>query len=395
MARTVTKYSIFIGSPSDLQEERIAFEEVVQELNLTFGYKQNIVLDLLKWETHSAPGISINHVQDLITNDIGEEYDIFIGILWTKFGTPTDKAGSGTEQEFLNAVNRFQKDNSSVQILFYFKDLAPKSLKDINPTELIKIDEFKKSLPTKNILYWEYDTCESLKNFLRIHIPKRISTLIENKTKSKKINVAQIVESEDELGLLDYAEMFEELINDSKNSLTKIAEHTGWIGGEMTIKADEITRITKLPNINNNILKGLLSRTAKLMNDYSCRLEIEIPIFYSSFEKAIKAGSSLINLTDDFINEETINNLEESKDAMMILRTAIPPALDSMISYYESVKVMPRIQKDINSAKRILMSQLEDLIEKLEKSLNLAEELSNEIGSKIDKIKLKNKNNFC
>ncbi len=36
MAKTVTKYSIFIASPSDLEEERIAIEEVTKELNLTF-----------------------------------------------------------------------------------------------------------------------------------------------------------------------------------------------------------------------------------------------------------------------------------------------------------------------------------------------------------------------
>jgi len=61
MAKTVTKYSVFIASPSDLQEERIAIEEVTKELNLTFGIKQNIVIELLKWETHSAPGISQIH----------------------------------------------------------------------------------------------------------------------------------------------------------------------------------------------------------------------------------------------------------------------------------------------------------------------------------------------
>lgn len=388
MARTVTKYSIFIGSPSDLQEERIAIEEVIKELNLTYGVKQNIIIELLKWETHSAPGISTNHPQTLITNDIGEDYDIFIGILWTKFGTPTENAGSGTEEEYQNAVNRFEEDNNSLQILFYFKDLAPKSLKDINPTELIKIDEFKKSLPPKKILYWEYDTCENLKNFLRLHIPRRITNLVESQTGIVKTNQVPNTESDNDFGLLDYSEMFEELINDSTKSLTKIAEDTGWIGTEMTKKADEVTRISKLPNVNNNILKGLFIRTAKLMNDYSKRLEIEIPIYYSSFEKAIKAGINLINLTDDFINEETISNLEESKSSMMVLRVAIPPTLESMNSYYESVKALPRIQKDINSAKRILMAQLEDLIEKLEKSLNLAEEFSNEIGSKIDKLNL-------
>jgi hypothetical protein len=92
MAKTVTKYSIFVGSPSDLDEERIAIEEVIKELNLIFGAKQNLVLELLKWETHSAPGISNTHPQELINNDIGEEYDIFLGLLWKRFGTQTEKA---------------------------------------------------------------------------------------------------------------------------------------------------------------------------------------------------------------------------------------------------------------------------------------------------------------
>jgi len=387
MARTVTKYSIFIASPSDMQEERIAIEEVVKELNLTFGNRQNIVIELLKWETHSAPGISTEHPQNLINKDIGDDYDIFVGLLWTRFGTPTDNAGSGTEEEFINAVKRFQADNNSIQLLFYFKDLAPKSLKDIDASELLKIDEFKKSLPAKNILYWEYDTCESLKNFLRLHIPKRINNLIENSTVNAKTDIVTITEQDEELGILDYSEMFEELINDSTNSLMKITEHTTWIGSEINVKADEITRISKLTNANKNIIKGLFTRTAKLMNDYSSRLEIEIPIFYSSFEKGIKAGSNLINLTDDFISDETIHELEVSNESMLTLRASIPPTLESMNSYYESVKNLPRIQKDLNSAKRQLMLQLEDLIEKLEKAHKLTVELSNEIGSKLDKLR--------
>ena len=390
MAKTVTKYSIFVGSPSDLDEERIALEEVIKELNLTFGAKQNLVLELLKWETHSAPGISDSHPQELINKDIGDEYDIFLGLLWKRFGTPTEKAGSGTEEEFNRAVERFKENINPLQVLFYFKNAVPTSLKDINASELLKIEEFKDSISKDNLLYWEFDRCEDLKNFLRLRIPIRINTLIENSTAiNTKTDFIETIEEESEYGLLDYSEMFENLMNDSTGSLTKIAEDTEWIGGEITVKAEEITRFSKHPNPNPNSLSILFKRTAKLLNDYTSRIEIEIPIFYSSFEEGIQAGINLVNLADDFNNEDTILQLEESKESILSLRTAIPEARDGMNSFYESIKALPRIQKDINIAKKKLLIQLEDLIDKLNKTLSLSEEYSNEIGNKIDKLKIK------
>ena len=392
MAKTVTKYSVFIASPSDLQEERIAIEEVTKELNLTFGIKQNIVIELLKWETHSAPGISQIHPQEIINEDIGNEYDIFIGLLWKKFGTPTEKAGSGTEEEFLNAFDRFINKKENIQVLFYFKDAVPKSLKEINATELIKIENFKTELSEKKALYWEFDTCENLKNFLRIHIPKRITNLIENSDKKSEIKVVDtIIDEEEEYGLLDYSEMFEDFIHNSTNSLTQISESTEWIGAEISKKAEEITRFSKTPNVNNSVVRETFKRTAKLLENYINRLKTETPIYYTNFEDAIKAGSNLINLSDDFKNDDTVLELEELKESLIILRTSLPDALESMLLFYESVESLPRIQKDLNIAKKKLLIQLEDLIDKLRKSISLTTEFSNEIGNKIDKLSIENK----
>tara|TARA_B110000908_G_C10193660_1_gene421780 strand:- start:53 stop:1234 length:1182 start_codon:yes stop_codon:yes gene_type:complete len=392
MAKTVTKYSVFIASPSDLQEERIAIEELTKELNLTFGIKQNIVIELLKWETHSAPGISQIHPQEIINEDIGNEYDIFIGLLWKKFGTPTEKAGSGTEEEFLNAFDRFINKKENIQVLFYFKDAVPKSLKEINASELIKIENFKTELSEKKALYWEFDTCENLKNYLRIHIPKRITNLIENSDKKSEIKVVDtIIDEEEEYGLLDYSEMFEDFIHNSTNSLTQISESTEWIGAEISKKAEEITRLSKTPNVNNSVVRETFKRTAKLLENYINRLKTEIPIYYTNFEDAIKAGSNIINLSDDFKNDDTVLELEELKESLIILRTSLPDVLESMLLFYESAESLPRIQKDLNIAKKKLLIQLEDLIDKLRKSISLTTEFSNEIGNKIDKLSIENK----
>lgn len=392
MAKQITKYSIFLASPSDLDEERYAVEEVISELNLTYSSVNNLVIELLKWETHSAPGISNVHPQKIINQDIGNEYDIFLGMIWKKFGTKTDEAESGTQEEFNNAIKKYKADNSSVQILFYFKNAVPKNMNDIIPEELIKIREFKKLIIEQNILYSEFNSVDDFKNSLRIHIPKRLNTLIEN-------HKAGIVEAlpasiykieENDLGILDYSEMFQSLLNDATISLTKISDYTRSIGDEMSEKAAQITRISLSPNPNKIIINEVMKRTAKLLNDYSNRLETETPIFYNSFEDAIKAGTNVINLTDDFFTENTIYELEEAKKSTLVLRKNTPLAIEGMKSFYTSIKELPRIQIDINQAKKTLMIQLEDLIMKLEKSLELTIDFSDAISSKIDKFKLIN-----
>src|SRR5690625_4722369 len=102
MPTKITQYKIFLATPSDVQEEREKIKRVIEELNLTFGKRNGLRLELVKWETHSIPGIAQNNPQELI-NPLVDSCDIFVGILWKKFGSPTDKAESGTEEEFHRA----------------------------------------------------------------------------------------------------------------------------------------------------------------------------------------------------------------------------------------------------------------------------------------------------
>ena len=55
-------------------------------------------LEAVRWESHCNPGVGSN-VQSVINEQIGPT-DIYVGIMWKRFGTPTGRAGSGTEEEF-------------------------------------------------------------------------------------------------------------------------------------------------------------------------------------------------------------------------------------------------------------------------------------------------------
>lgn len=184
MAKSISHYSILLSSPGDLTNERSEIPLVINELNLTYGKSNNLHFELIKWETNSAPGISSDYSQSLINEDIGDDYDIFIGILWKKFGTKTPMAESGTEEEFLRALSRF-KNGENIQILFYFKQEAI-LMHEIQPEEITKIKELQKRLKENNILYWNFNTTEDLKNQLRIHLPKRTDGLLTSSSIEKK-----------------------------------------------------------------------------------------------------------------------------------------------------------------------------------------------------------------
>ena len=70
----------------------------------------DFVLDLLRWETHTRPGIG-QSAQDVINPQIGDDYDIFLGMFGIRFGTPTREWQSGTEEEFRRALSRFKRSD--------------------------------------------------------------------------------------------------------------------------------------------------------------------------------------------------------------------------------------------------------------------------------------------
>src|SRR5215204_7344364 len=106
MGRQTTILQVFVASPSDLKSERIALESVIRELNQMHSETTGAYLELIKWETHAIPGFG-SDPQAVINEQIADKYDIFIGMLATKFGSPTPRAGSGTEEEFERAYERF------------------------------------------------------------------------------------------------------------------------------------------------------------------------------------------------------------------------------------------------------------------------------------------------
>ena len=185
MARSVKQIRVFISSPSDVGEERKAALNVIEELNRTFCPSLEIALYPLTWEKNIYPSVG-EYPQDVINKQIGD-YDIFVGIMANRFGTKTNSAGSGTEEEFNIAYDNREK----TQIMFFFKkELIDPDSADFE--QINKVQEFKKRLFDKGVLFKQFS--EDFERIFRESLTSYLSNQYTNNEVTETQNIPNRIE---------------------------------------------------------------------------------------------------------------------------------------------------------------------------------------------------------
>jgi hypothetical protein len=165
------KIKVFIASPGEVSEERDIVTYVVSELGRMLGSTFDIELEALRWETHAWPDVG-DDAQDVINREI-QDYDIFVGVMWKRFGSPTKRAESGTGEEFQRAYEFFKKYHKP-KIMFYFCKRPFYSTRLDELTQFRKVVDFRGALEKLGVLYWEYESPLEFERRLREHLVRQI-----------------------------------------------------------------------------------------------------------------------------------------------------------------------------------------------------------------------------
>lgn len=222
MNELIKKIKIFVSSPSDLMVERERLSVVVEELNRSICPKLNVFLQLVKWETNTIP--SMGRPQQIILDQIGQ-YDIFIGIMWKRFGAATGKAESGTKEEFEEAYKRWKDCGEQPRIMFYFNQM-PYVLRNAEEAEQLKmVLQFRSDLENKGLIR-EFTGSDQFERCTREHLT---TVVYEIAQKDKQVKDVALVSFE-----LDAPK---EVCLDKYSVLKKIIPH---IAQSINIPSEEI-----------------------------------------------------------------------------------------------------------------------------------------------------------
>lgn len=151
MAQDYQKLRIFIASPGDVAEERERVTRVVNAMNRSGGIAERLGLTLepLAWDTHASP--DAGRPEGVILNQLNPaEWHVFIGILWTRFGTRTGKVDpatgadfkSGTEEEFKEALQYREKAGTGWPKIMFYRCLRPPDLLELDGRQYQLVQDF-------------------------------------------------------------------------------------------------------------------------------------------------------------------------------------------------------------------------------------------------------------
>lgn len=169
-SHTHRKIRIFVSSTEELAPERREVASVAKTISDAVADRMGYFLEVVDWRTHVFSGMGRPQGQILEQLPVST-WDIFVGILWKRFGTPSGAPGdgarkefdSGTEEEFVLAYESW-KANRRPHVLFFRCDRSSNP-NAIDAAQLEKVQRFFSNFSADGEHPGIYQTFDSLDDF--------------------------------------------------------------------------------------------------------------------------------------------------------------------------------------------------------------------------------------
>ena len=186
----ITAYDLLISCPGDVDKYVDVVKECIDKYNRLLGRINNAEIVGKHWTTDSYSQ-SGDKPQELLNKQFVRDCDAAVAIFWTKFGTPTDKYGSGTEEEIEEMLS------AGKQVFMYFVD-EPVSPSALNSEQYKKIQEFREKYKDRGI-YFVVNSAEELEKRFTNDLTMFFLPLMAG---TKKLN--NVIEKRPILDIVDY-----------------------------------------------------------------------------------------------------------------------------------------------------------------------------------------------
>lgn len=411
MPKNITQLTIFISGPNDVAAEKAALRTVVNEMNWRIEKAHSVTLRVVTWPDDFIPAVG-SEPQAVINDQIDSSYDIYIGIIGNRFGTPTKSYPSGTEEEFNKALMRFEADSTSVRLLFYFKHSSDDPY-SIDLEQFQRVKDFRSSLSGCGVVYCDVkDTVDFVE-----HIKKHLDSIIlddwidgswrvvnkKNKDKSGfcESKVAVYSEISDELslmqndnnlnddepfGFIEHTQQFE-LASDLMVKITHdIAVELESIGNEINFRTQELndiqlTRVGLRGDMDRQIIlskiQGVIDNSACNLHDFVERMRIKLEEYrYQNKNMFYHAGQSYGEMSAELIDIDS----QEDQNALKSLVAVMHECRNSIVLLQKNIMSVPALTSKFKRERKRAAAVLGELIAEVSFSIDESKKLIARLG---------------
>ncbi|MBV9671450.1 MAG: hypothetical protein JO076_01315 [Verrucomicrobia bacterium] len=190
--RAYRKIRVFIACPGDVEDEKARLLKVIESLRFDAD-AHGFFLDPIEWR-QCVPDLGLP--QEVIFEQVKPEaWDIFIAILWTRFGTPcgvfdveTGRELTGTEAEIVRAIE-IHRAHDLPRVFIYRSTRPPNSLRELRGDQLKAVDDFLQECERGGrhpALVKLYEQPDEFERFVSEHLRKTLATVDLTEIKSKQ-----------------------------------------------------------------------------------------------------------------------------------------------------------------------------------------------------------------
>ena len=221
-----------------------------------------------------------------------------------------------------------------------------------------------------------------INNMGKIEIPE-INQESKNTTEESSIydedieNVDETIDlTEEELGLFDIEDLLLERTTEFTDNLNRITEITGDLGEDISGDADKLNTVNKSSSHGKRMMqKNIINNSARTLNTYRKRMEVETPIFKDLTEETIKYSMLYIQKIYEYGIETSKQEIIDYHETVNGLYNAALSSRNSLMELYEEMKRVPTMTTLFGKAKKRVIKQMDVFFEIYNKYLSDLESL--------------------
>lgn len=373
MAQTFRILGVFLSSPSGLEAERKAVRDVIAQVNADLGTTFRLHFNVVGSDTHAVPGVS-SDPQAVINQQALDMSDVYLGIMWHRYGTATPRAGSGTQEEFDRALGRSPQPH----ILFYFKT-APVPLLGLDPEQLKGVYAFRARMQGLGALYSDFASIAEFKIQLRTHFTSlmaRLGTKSQPDAPPATPRTSGKHTDSPDLGLLDYLDA----------TWTHIPAFRKSCGGVLTVLNRLVLdyREMRIDLANSPVNYGsaddrararlVYDRAGTRITKHVAEMNAEIPRFRQTIREGVDAMTrALVVGTEDSVAGAE-GQLPLARALYQLLSSSLSPGRAAFSQVRSHILNAPRMTRSLNEAQKELTLCLTDLSDAFDEAQRILQE---------------------
>lgn len=151
MPKEILQINVFVSCPSDVEDEKQIVRGVCEQITKLLSSSRSIQVKVIDWKKDVVPLITGEHTQSVIDKQIAEyDYDIYVGILWKRFGDKKSDGLTPTEGEFEDAFKRMEETKRPVmKVYFKTENFYPRNSYEVD--QIGEVIKFKERIRDRNI----------------------------------------------------------------------------------------------------------------------------------------------------------------------------------------------------------------------------------------------------